>query len=115
MSGRRIPTNVGRVLDGVAQTISMQRRGTGASTGCGLGGTVFTEGPQLPKSCGVCQRDPAKMNSDVAECSHVDCPHRGRCWSDRPRAAEYFTGPWPKNEDADPLPLDAAIRKDGAA
>jgi hypothetical protein len=21
------------------------------------------------------------MNSAVAECSHVDCPHRGRAWS----------------------------------
>lgn len=29
--------------------------------------------------CAVCQRDPKRMNSAVAECSHVDCPHRRAC------------------------------------
>ena len=31
--------------------------------------------------CKTCNRDPERMNSDIAECSHVDCPHRGRQWS----------------------------------
>jgi hypothetical protein len=36
--------------------------------------------------CKTCNRDPERMNSDIAECSHVDCPHRGRQWSrDIPR------------------------------
>lgn len=39
--------------------------------------------------CKTCNRDPERMNSDIAECSHVDCPHRGRQWSrDIPRAPE---------------------------
>lgn len=32
-------------------------------------------------TCTVCQRDSERMNSRVAECSHVDCPHRERAWS----------------------------------
>lgn len=34
-----------------------------------------------PATCTTCNRNPAHMNSDVAECSHVDCTHRERCWS----------------------------------
>lgn len=70
-----------------------------------LAGTVYTAGPAAPAKCGVCQRDPARRNSAVAECSHVECPHRRRAWSERPTPAELFKGPWPKNEDADPRPL----------
>lgn len=55
--------------------------------------------------CIICSRYPARMNSEVAECSHVDCPHRRKAWSERP--AQTFRGPWPKNVDADPRPLDA--------
>lgn len=61
-----------------------------------------------PAACGTCARDPERMNSDVAECSHVECPHRRHAWSERPTLAELFTGPWPKRISADPLPLDRA-------
>jgi len=64
----------------------------------------------MSEKCITCGRDPHRMNSAVAECSHVECPHRGRAWSDRPTAASLFKGPWGKNKDADPLPLDAVIR-----
>ena len=26
--------------------------------------------------CTICHRNPERMNSRIAECSHVDCPHR---------------------------------------
>lgn len=26
--------------------------------------------------CTICQRDPERMNSHIAQCSHVECPHR---------------------------------------
>lgn len=26
--------------------------------------------------CVVCQRNPERMNSRIAQCSHVECPHR---------------------------------------
>jgi hypothetical protein len=55
--------------------------------------------------CRVCHRDPMRVNSLVSECSFVDCPHRRVAWSERPTRAELFKGPWPKNEDADPMPL----------
>ena len=58
-----------------------------------------------PDPCAVCNRDPERMNSKIAECSHVDCPHRRRAWSERPTPAELYRGPWPKNKDADPVPL----------
>lgn len=56
--------------------------------------------------CLTCLREAERMNSNIAECSHVECPNRRRCWSERPTAADLFKGPWPKNVDADPLPLD---------
>ena len=59
--------------------------------------------------CIVCNRDPERMNSATAECSHVDCPHRRHAWSERPARAELYRGPWPKNKDADPVPLDKAF------
>lgn len=51
--------------------------------------------------CTVCSRNPARMNSAVAECSHLACPHRRSAWN---TPAEY-KGPWPTNVDADPVPL----------
>lgn len=54
-----------------------------------------------PPRCGVCARDPNRMNSDIAECSHVECPKRRRAWSDRviprPRPAR------PDNDTEKPL------------
>lgn len=61
--------------------------------------------------CNVCTRDPSRMNSDLAECSHIQCPHRRRAWSERPSPAELFKGPWPKHKDADPVPADIAMVK----
>jgi hypothetical protein len=58
------------------------------------------------ETCAVCSRSPRRMNSERAECSHVDCPHRRHCWSERPRPADLFRGPWPKNVESDPVPLD---------
>jgi len=42
-----------------------------------------------PERCSICGRDPEHMNSDIAECSHVDCQHRRRCWSERPEGHRY--------------------------
>jgi len=50
------------------------------------------------------------MNSSVSECSHADCPHRRKAWSERPTKEELFKGPWPKNTDADPKPLDQEVK-----
>jgi hypothetical protein len=58
--------------------------------------------------CGTCARDPSRMNSDRAECSHVECPHRRHAWSERPTPADLFKGPWKKAESGDPRPLDRA-------
>jgi len=63
--------------------------------------------------CTTCARDPERMNSQIAECSHVECPHRRHAWSERPTPAQLFKGPWPKNDSRDPLPLDKAIKKGG--
>jgi len=62
----------------------------------------------MADKCTVCNRDPKRMNSEVAECSHPDCPHRRKAWSEQqlPR----FKGPWPKNTDADPVPADKVIK-----
>lgn len=57
--------------------------------------------------CNVCTRDPKRMNSDIAECSHIQCPHRRTAWSERPTRADVFRGPWTKPEpEGDPKPLD---------
>lgn len=64
------------------------------------------------KKCDVCGRDPERVNSAWSECSRVECPSRRKSWSERPSPSELFRGPWPKNIDADPDPLDAII-KDG--
>jgi hypothetical protein len=51
------------------------------------------------------------MNSAVAECSHVDCPHRRRAWSERPTPAQLFKGPWSKKEIRnEPVPLDGQLK-----
>lgn len=58
------------------------------------------------KKCTICSRDYKRMNSAIAECSHIDCPYRRNAWSECPSTDELFRGPWPKNEDKDPAPLD---------
>lgn len=57
--------------------------------------------------CAVCNRNPERMNSDIAECSHVECPTRRKAWSERPNPV---LGPWSKPIDADPEPLDKVIK-----
>lgn len=59
--------------------------------------------------CATCARDPKRMNSAVAECSHIDCPHRRSAWSERPTREDLFKGPWPKNTESDPLPIDVEV------
>lgn len=45
---------------------------------------VLPRGPfKTVPMCTVCQRNPERCNSDVAECSHIDCPHRGKAWAQR--------------------------------
>ena len=51
----------------------------------------------MSEKCQVCQRDPQRMNSEFAECSHVDCPNRRKAWSERPRPATKH--PSPKKKD----------------
>jgi hypothetical protein len=34
-----------------------------------------------PSVCTTCNRDPARVNNDFAECSHIECTHRERSWS----------------------------------
>jgi hypothetical protein len=42
---------------------------------------VLPKGPfATVPMCTVCQRNPERCNSDVAECSHIDCPHRSKAW-----------------------------------
>lgn len=60
--------------------------------------------------CVVCQRDPQRTNNTIYECSHVDCPSRRKAWSERPTPQQLFRGPWPKNTEADPAPLDEALK-----
>lgn len=62
------------------------------------------------QKCAVCKRDAERMNGPMSECSHIDCQHRRKAWSERPTASELFRGPWAaKGKDADPLPLDKVI------
>ena len=60
------------------------------------------------KTCGTCSRDPERMNGEFSECSHPECPYRRQAWSERPSPA--FKGPWAKNVDADPKPLDVVLK-----
>ena len=64
----------------------------------------------MSAKCSTCNRDPQRMNSAIAECSHPDCPHRRRAWSERPTGRENYQGPWPKNVDRDPEPIDTQVR-----
>lgn len=59
----------------------------------------------MSESCTICVRNPERVNSTFSECSHVDCPHRRKAWSERPTPAELYRGPWHRNVDADPEPL----------
>lgn len=63
----------------------------------------------MSSRCITCDRDPGRMNSHVAECSHVDCPHRRTAWSERPTPAELHRGPWPSRRTRDPRSLDVAV------
>ena len=56
--------------------------------------------------CDLCQRNPERMNSEHAECSHCDCPHRRHAWSERPTRDTLYRGPWGRYTEADPRPLD---------
>lgn len=38
--------------------------------------------PQSVERCDECGRNPRTINSDMSECSVIECPHRRRCWSD---------------------------------
>ena len=38
--------------------------------------------PTSTERCTECGRNPRTINSDMSECSVIDCPHRRRCWSD---------------------------------
>lgn len=53
--------------------------------------------------CHTCTRSPEAMNSHVAECSHVDCPHRTVCWADVASRPDGRTSPRiplnPEHED----------------
>ena len=40
-------------------------------------------------TCDVCGRDPLRMNSAVAECSHGECPHRRRRAESADRHGEW--------------------------
>ena len=64
----------------------------------------------MTEKCVICKRDPKRMNSEAAECSCWECPHRRKAWSERPTRQELFRGPWPKNEDTDPVPLRGEAR-----
>lgn len=65
----------------------------------------------MTEKCTVCHRDPKRMNNTFNECSAWECPHRRKAWSERPTPAELFRGPWPKNEEADPAPLQGDARR----
>lgn len=77
MSGATVhPIDLARVSEGMLERAPERPSLTGPSP---LAGTVYTA-PELPERCAVCQRQPEKVINAVSECSHVDCPHRGRAW-----------------------------------
>jgi hypothetical protein len=53
-----------------------------------------------PCKCEVCARDPAHQNNDLAECSHVSCPHRRIHWSERPEGRQVEQGRAKQPRDA---------------
>jgi hypothetical protein len=63
----------------------------------------------VSSKCETCYRDPERMNSEYSECSHADCPHRRKAWSDRERP--QFKGPWPKKDmDHVEKPIDTILK-----
>lgn len=46
--------------------------------------------PKSVERCDECGRNPRLINSDMSECSVVECPHRRRCSSEgaQPRQAQ---------------------------
>lgn len=60
--------------------------------------------------CHTCNRDPERMNSHRAECSHVDCPNRRKAWSEQPTGREHKQYEQVETTDsADPIPLDVEL------
>jgi hypothetical protein len=59
--------------------------------------------PVAASKCELCNRDPKRMNSIVAECSHPSCTHRRNPWTAPTIGPRDAT---PKNTEADPMPLD---------
>lgn len=62
----------------------------------------------MSQVCGVCQRPPERVNNEMAECSHVECPHRRRAWSERP---EGGAGPGARYDEHVPAPLDGVLKR----
>lgn len=67
--------------------------------------------PVISIKCTTCTRDPLRVNGFESECSHIECPHRRKAWSERPTRDDLFRGPWPKAQEADPKPLDGDLTK----
>lgn len=40
--------------------------------------------PNSTERCTECGRNPRTINSDMSECSVIECPHRRRCSSEGP-------------------------------
>lgn len=59
--------------------------------------------------CAVCARNPDRMNSDFAECSHVDCPCRRKAWSERPQPVPRKRWPFPVAKDPRTPLLDGVL------
>jgi len=59
-----------------------------------------------PDRCAVCGRDPKRMNSTVAECSHVDCPNRRRHVADGWEIGIESRGGWKAGRDFSQEDLD---------
>lgn len=53
--------------------------------------------------CCVCHKTPNTHNNVLWECSHADCPHRRKAWSERPEPHIY-------DKDT-PHPLDTLFDK----
>lgn len=64
-------------------------------------------------TCTTCNRDPKRMNSAWDECSHPDCPHRRRAWSERPGPELHGDREPPIKRSDDPTPLDKFYQQRG--
>jgi hypothetical protein len=63
------------------------------------------------EKCTVCNRDPNRCNSAVAECSHVECPSRRKAWSDGLQGVHPpapFHAPRKRLTDG-PVPVDVVL------